>query len=275
MPTNRTVLRRAIGDKLGDMLVLKATANSANASSFIDVVRMGDRGDRAPSIVNRIGYLSGGTAANLGHECRITDFASSARTLTFTPAAATAPQVGDELELWSMTERVGSIDAIHRLINDAIRAVDRWAEIETWDTAQTYNARTQTLTIPATWVEFGGADWTDGRGYVKPIPNSRLRVRPGLRTVEILGHSASRANRRAVRLWGFPRSPALTTDDATTNVDSEWLVESVVSVISLAGAWKATDGAAAERRANFWNAQAMLYRRSVAAPRRGLGMALV
>ncbi len=275
MAVDRTTLRRAVGDKTGDMLVLKATAASANASSFTDAVRLGDRGDRAASIVNRIGYLSGGTAANLGHECRVTDYASSARTVTFTPAAPASPQVGDEMELWSVAERIGSISAVHRLLNDAIRAVEKYAEPETWDAAQTFNARTQTLVIPSTWVEFGGADWTDARGYAKPIPNSRLRVRPGQGTVEITGYSAARANGRSVRLWGFPPSPALAADADTTNVDPEWLVEAVASAISLAGAWKSSDGGgAAERRANFWASQAMVYRRSVAASRRGLGVSL-
>lgn len=278
MATDRTTLRRAVGDKLGDMLVLQATSASVNATSFADVVHLGDRGDRSPSIVNRIGYLSGGTAANLGHECHITDFTSVDRTLTFAPAAATAPQVDDELELWSTNERIGSMGAIHRMFNDGIRAVDRWAELETWDDAQTFNARTQVLTIPAGWVEFGGADWTDGRGYTYPISPSRLRVRPGQRTVEILGRSAARANRRQVQLWGFPRSPQLTTDSGATgetNVDFEWLVESVVGVITLAGSWKSSDGGAgAERKANYWGQQAMLFRRNVAAPRRGMGVLL-
>ncbi len=278
MATDRTTLRRAIGRKVGDLLTCKATSNSANASSFTDAVRFGDRADRAPSIVNRIGYFSGGTAANLGHECRITDFTSGGatpRTLTFSPAAPTAPQEDDELELWSTTERALSILDLHGTINDAIRAVDRWAELETWDTAQTWDYRTQVLTIPATWVEFGGADWTDGRGYRKTIPNKLLRVRPGQRTVEILGPTAYRAHRRQVQLWGFPRSPQLTADDDETTVDPEWLVESVVGVITLAGSWKGNDGGAgAERKANFWNQQAMLFRRDIAAPRRGLAIML-
>lgn len=275
MSVDRTTLRRAIGDKLGDLLLVEATSASANASSFTDVVHFGDRGDRSPSIVNRIGYVSGGTAANLGHECRITDFKSVDRILTFAPLAPTAPQIGDELELWSVAERINSIGAIHRLINDAIRAVSAFAELETWDSAQTWDYRTQVLTIPATWVEFGGADWTDGRGYRKTIPPSKLRVRPGQRTVEILGPTAYRANRRQVQLWGFPRSSALTADDGETVVDPEWLVESVVGVIALAGSWKGSDGGAgAERKANYWGQQSMLYRRNVAAPRRGMGVML-
>lgn len=276
MAVDRTTIRRAIGRKTGDLLTLKATSAAANASSFSDVVRLGDRGDRAPSITSRIGYFSGGTVANLGHECRVTDFASATRTLTFAPVANTEPQTGDELELWSVAERIGSIDDLHGIINDAIRAVDSVAEGETWDTAQTWDSRTQILTIPSTWVEFGGADWVDGRGYRHEVPPSRLRVRPGQRTVELLGNTAFRAHRRAVTLWGFPRALPLNADSDETNVDFQWLVESVAGVLTLAGSWRASDvgAASSERRANFWAQQAAMYRRDVASPRRGLGIPL-
>ncbi len=276
MATDRTTLRRTIGDRLGDMIVLTATHVSGSADTFRDVVNLGDRGDNAPSVVNKIAYISGGTAANLGHEARISAFQGETRILTFDPDAATAPQVGDTLELWNVTERIGSIQTLHRLLNAGIRAVRNEVSAETWDTAQTFQARSPYLTIPATWVEFGGVDWTDGRGYLHEIPPDKLRVRPGARTVEIIGRPAWRANNRSLQLWGYDVASEMTTDASTTSVDPEWLVESVLSWVALAASSRASDvrGPSEERRANFWSAQAMAYRRNVGAPRRGLGISL-
>ncbi len=273
MLTDRTTLRRAIGDRLGDMLVLGAT-HVGTTDTFRDTVHLGDRGDDAPSVVNKIAYLSGQS-----HEARITAFAGSTSTLTFSPVAAAAPVVGTELELWSVSARIGSIATIHRLINDAIRVVSDSVSTEAWDTAQTFQARAPELDIPATWVEFGGADWVDGSGYRHEVPASLLRVRPGTRTVELLGRPSWRANNRQIQLWGYAEATALTADtgtDGETDVDSEWLVETVLAAIALAASWKASDirGPSEERRANFWATQAMTYRRNVSAPRRGLGISL-
>lgn len=282
MAVDRTTLRRAIGDRLGDLLVIKATAASADAGSFTDAVTFGDRGDNAASIVNKILYFAGTTtAANIGHEARVTGFTTSTRTLTFAPEAPAIPDEEDEVELWNVTERIGSIDTLHRLINDAIRAVSRDVGTEVWDTAQTFRATTAgaTLDIPSTWVEFGGADWYTARGFARPIPSQYLRVLPGQRTVEITGRPAWRANNRSVKLWGYPLAGPLTADTGNgseTEVDSEWLIETVLGYIALAASARASDvrGPSEERRANFWATQAQLYRRSVAAPRRGMGVSL-
>ncbi len=276
MATDRTTLRRTIGDRLGDMIVVKATAASTSADTFRDVVNLGDRGDNAPSVVNKIAYISGGTAANLGHEARITAFQGSTSILTFRPAAAAVPALNDEMELWNVTERIGSMQSLHRLINAAIRAVQNEVGIETWDTAATFRARSPVLTIPATWIEFGGADWTDAAGYQHDVPPDSLRVRPGTRTVEVMGRPAWRANNRSLRLWGYAQATAMTTDSGTTDVDPEWLVEAVLSWVALAASARASDirGPSEERRGNFFATQAAMYRRNVAAPRRGMGITL-
>lgn len=267
-------LRRLIGDKTGDVLVLRATHVSDSATTFHDTAHLGDRGDRAPSIVNRLLYFSDGTAANLQHEAAVTDYTSLDRILTFDPAAPATPQVADVAELWSVSERIGSIGAIHRLINYAIDAVKNIAGAEVYDTVQTFNARTGSLTIPDTWAEFGGAEWADATGFRAVLRSTHLRVQPSLRTVRISGAGAARANRRSVYLFGYLRCLPLVAEDDATPVSSEWIVESVAEALTLARSWASNDPAAAERRANFWSAKAAMYRRSVASGRRGLGIAL-
>ena len=277
MTSTRLELRRLIGDVTGDMLLLDATG-AGNTTSFPDTARLADRGDRAATVINRLLYFSGGTVANLGHEAAVTDFTSSTRTLTFSPAAPSAVASGDDIELWSAVERIGSISAIHRLINYAIKQVEDMAGLEEYNTAATFNARTGLLTIPATWTELGGAEYTAPGGYVREIPSRWLKVRPAGRKLEIVGHGARMADRRSVRLFGYPRCVQLTTDaDATTGttpVDAAWIVNSVAEALTLAPSWRASDPAAAERRANFWAAQAQLYKREVASGRRGLHISL-
>jgi len=272
MPTRRE-LRRLIGDVTGDAMVLTATA-AGTISTFADTARLADRGDRAASLVGKLLYFCEGTAANLGHEAAVTDFASSSRTLTFQPNAPAAVAQNDVAELWSTTERVGSVGAIHRLINYAIKQVEDVAGLEEYNTAATFNARTGLLAIPATWAEIGGAEWTASGGYVREVRDRWLRVRPAGRTLEIIGRGAALANRRSVRLYGYPRCLPLSADTDNTPVDAAWIVNSVAQALTLAPSWRASDPAAAERRANFWSTQAALFRREVRSARRGLGVSL-
>ncbi len=274
MGTNRTALRRAIGDKTGDMMVLEGTDIAPSTATFTDVVRLGDRGDNAPSLVNRIGYFSGGTAGNLGHECRTTAFQSNIRTLSFTPAAAASPLVGDELELWSIADRVGSVGTIHRLINDAIRSVQDIVGEEVYGTAAAFDAYNPTIAIPIAMYEVGGLIWTDTRGYDHDVVQDNVLVRGGTRrTIEIRKRGRRLTHGRSVILWGYERAAPLDADAAETNVDAEWLVESVAAVMSLATAWRTgVDNAASERRANFWASRADMYRRKVGNQRRGWGL---
>ena len=275
MGTTLKDLRRSIGDKTGEMTVLEATANAASSTTFIDAVRLGERGDNAPSLVNRIGYFSGGTEANLGHEVRTTAFQSSTRTLSFTPAAPASPVVGDELELWSIADRVGSIGAIHRMVNDAIRSVRDIVGTETYASAATFNAYAPTISVPADISEVGGVIWTDTRGYEHDVPRGDVILRGGSRrTLELRNRARRFANGRSVVVWGFSRAGSLSDDDDETEVDPEWLVESVASAMRLAQSWKSTDSARDERLANFWAARADVYRRKVGPQRRGWGLAV-
>jgi hypothetical protein len=267
-------LRRLIGDVTGDVLVCTVTG-AATVSTFADTAHLTDRGDRAPSIVNRIVYLSDdGDVLNAGHVAAVTDFTSSTRTITFSPDAPATLAVGDVVELWSVAERIGSIGAIHRLINYAIDQVKDMAGLEEYADAATFDARTGLLTIPDAWAEVGGAEYTESTGYVREIKTRWLKPRPAGRKLEIVGRGAAQAHRRSVRLYGYPRMTALEYEDDTTDVDQAWIVNSVAQYLTLAPSWRASDPAAAERRANFWATQSMLYKREVMSARRGLHVSL-
>jgi hypothetical protein len=162
-----------------------------------------------------------------------------------------------------------------RLINYAINQVADMAGSEVVDTAQTFNARTGTLVIPDDWAEFGGAYWAGTSGPSRRVSSRYLRVHPAERTVELWGAAKSQASRKAVTLFGYPRMQPLTAEDDATEVDAEWIVESVAQILTLGTGWQTSDvGAAAERRSGFWASRAQLYRRNIAAARRGLRISL-
>lgn len=268
-------IRRLVGDTSGDLLVLRATEDSANLTSFTDFARLGDRPDRAPSIVNRLCYFSDGQPENWGHSAAATDFASLTRTVTFSPPAPLLPQIGDVMELWSVSERIGSIDALHRLINYAIDQVKDIAGPEEYTDPVKFEQSLGSLAIPPTWAYFGGAEWLDGRDFPSEIRSRYMKVIPGQRTVRLWGQGAARADRRNVRLYGYVRCQPLVTETDFTPVSTNWIVESVAEAITLARSWTSNDAAAAERRSNFWAGRAAAYYRSTASGRRGLGIALL
>src|SRR5262245_57875836 len=202
-------LRRLIGDKTGDVLVLRSTRDEPGADSFTDFAHLGDRGNRAPSIVNRIIYFSDGQPVNWGHEAAVTDFTSLTRTLTFSPAAAAAPAVGDVAELWSVADRIGAVSAIHRGINYAISQVADVAGLEVYAEPSEFTQRDGYLAVPETWAVFGGAEWLDSRDFPSEVRSRYLKVIPGQRLVRLWGMGAQRANRRQVRLYGYERCTPL------------------------------------------------------------------
>lgn len=261
-------LRRSVGDTLGDLLVLKATT-SGTETSFTDIVRMGDRGNNAPTLMNRIGYFPLSQT-----EVRTTGFEAGPRTLHFAPGVSLDETAqGAEMELWSIADRLGSLSALHRLINDAIRAVEDLAGAEVYTEPVKWRSREPQIAIPNTWSELGGAEWTRNR-ETGEIRKTDILVRYGKRTVEIQGRGSWLADNTDVSLWGYERAAPLVAENDTTSVDPEWLVDSVTTVIALAQSWRGSDRASEERRANFWSGRADVLRRKLGPPRRGWGIAL-
>jgi hypothetical protein len=264
----RTEIRRAIGDKTGDMMVLTATEDSATVGTITDTVRLGARGDNAPSLINRILYVP-----TVGHEARTTGFQSNTRTLSFSPSLDAALVEGDEAELWSIADRIGDINTIHRMINTAITSVQDIVGEEFSDTSAIFNASDPYVTIPSDMYEVGGIDWADRRGRLREIRSDHVRLRGRNRQIEIRKRGMYYSHGKTITLWGYRRAQPMTSDTDETEVDMEWIVESVASLIALgAQSWKATDRAAEERRANYWGGQAMMLRRKVGQQRRGWGL---
>lgn len=273
MGASRKDLRRASGITAGEVLVLTAT-DAGSTSAFIDVTHLIDREENAPSLVNRIGYFSGGTADNLGHEVRITGFNKATKALTFEPGVPVTTQPGDQMELWSNWQRFGGIEAIHALIREGIRAVETFTGPQVYGSAQSFSWSAPEIAIPSTWCEFGGADRRDRYGLWKAIPPAQLNVRKGLRTVEVRGKGRDLARSSSIRLWGYEPAPFLETDDDETDVDAEWLIKTVASAMRLGLSWRSSDRPAEERLADFWDSKATDLRRKLGFSRPGMGMSL-
>ena len=215
-------IRRAVGVTTGEMMLLPAT-DAGSSTTFVDQVHLLDRQDNAVSLVNRVGYFSGGTPENVGHEVRITNFAKNpVPTLTFAPEVPSATQEGDELELWSNWTRFGGIPGLHQLINDGIRSVAHLAGDFVEATVSTdFDPYNPELTLPETMTWFGGADVMDLYGRWKKLSERFLRPKSvgGVKTVELRGVAVNQAYRGTVRVWGYTDASLLTleTDDTTVN----------------------------------------------------------
>ena len=244
--TSRTTLRRTLMDRLGDGIVLKATHVSASPDTFRDTINLGDRGDNAPSLLNKIAYLTLAAAPTTGYEARITGYDSSDRILTFTPDAGSTLQVDDEMELWSVTERVGSIATVHRLLNDGIRAVGDEVGTETWTMPRrSAPAPRKSLSQRRGLNTAGRPSSTAGAPTVTCRPTTTTSWRAqDCGPWSCAGRSATRANNRSVRIWGYARPSEMTADSGAngeTTVNPEWLVESVLGWIALAASARASD----------------------------------
>jgi hypothetical protein len=267
--TSLQTLRRSVGDTLGDLMVLRATS-AGTATTFTDVVRMGDRGTNAPTLMNRIGYFPLSQT-----EVRTTAFETGPRTIHFAPGVAPSEtEVGREMELWSIADRLGSLGALHRLLNDGIRSVQDLAGVEVYTDPADWRVTDPQIAIPPGWSELGGAEWADRRNNSGEIRKTDVLVRYGKRTLEIQGRGARLATGGTVALWGYLRATPLVAEDDETDVDAEWLVDAVTTVIALAQSWRGTDRASEERRANFWSGRADVLRRKLGPPRRGWGISL-
>jgi hypothetical protein len=264
-------VRRGVGDDAGEMFLLEAT-DASSLNTIIDEVHLADRSDNTASLLNRILYFSGGTAANLGHEARTTAFQHSTSTLAFRPDAPSIPQPGDEVELWTNWTRFGGISAIHRMIARGIRAVGSVAGDEVWDDAVAFDRTSPSITIPTTWHELGGMEIQRTDGTWRTVRREDVIPRRGLREIQLKGVGAYKANRGYVRLWGYTKAAVPLQDDDIITVDEEWLVQNVVAALRLGSSWRASDRQAEERLASFWAGKAAELRRKVGNATNGWGI---
>src|SRR5689334_2847087 len=109
-------LRRAVGARLSDLIVVVATADGSDGV-FRDANRLlgGDNAYRGRWL-----YFTDGTPANVGESRKVTSSTSSGGVLNLTPSLPAATAEGDEAELWGVHGK----GFLPGEVNDAIIAVN-------------------------------------------------------------------------------------------------------------------------------------------------------
>jgi hypothetical protein len=222
-------IRRRAGRLSGDMLLCTATSNGST-TTFTDALNLNHE---QSILLNRHGYLSGGTAANLGRSVRVTANVKSTQTLTFTPALPSDTAISDEMELWNERDEGVTPAAANEVINDAIRDVTENTPLPVTSDEFTFAASSPVIAVDdlevdavvdgTNWELITGVDWEDDSGIWRPIQSADIRVDRYARTVEILNRPRWNADGLSVRVRGANLATVLTSDSSTTAVNFQWL----------------------------------------------------
>jgi hypothetical protein len=226
--STRKQIRRRVGRLTGDMILLVATS-AGTTTTLIDALNLNQETN---SLINRLGYVSGGTALNLNKTARVSGNTKSTQTLTFTPALTSATAALDEMELWNERDEGITPKDVNDLINDAILDAGEQGVVPVLGTEAAFARDSPIISVNAAWEAVTGVDWEDDAGIWHPIPRADLRFDRIQRQVEILNWSRELADAHMVRVRGANVPGALTADTGTgseTSVDFEWITHHVAA----------------------------------------------
>lgn len=223
----RLQLRRRIGEKTGDLLLVTCT-DPGDTQTAIDAVRLSIS---TGLLKNRTAYAAAGTADNIGVTTRVSGNSRAQTSLTVAPPFPAATAVGDEIEVWNEDDQGITPGRVHAWLDEAVDAVAPVHLIDAATVEVTFARATPLLALPADWVGVYAASWQDARGLWRELPRGSraLRVDRVSRTVELLTAAARLADGRPVRLHGKARPGPMLDDAAVAPVDPEWLVTQVAA----------------------------------------------
>jgi hypothetical protein len=238
--STRKSIRRRAGRLTGDLLLCTATSSSTT-TTFIDVLNL----NHENSIFrNRQGIFSGGTSANLGRVVRVESNDKSTQTLTFTPAAASIPAVGDELELWNERDEGVTPSTVNEMISDAITDLGDFAIQPVTSDSVSFDFDSHIIAIDdlevdestdgVNWEAITGVDWRDGDDETfawNKVDSADLEIDRYARTITIKGRHRRLLDGSLVRVRGANTATALSVDSDTTAVNFEWLTHQVAAGI--------------------------------------------
>lgn len=232
---SRLELRRMVLGRVGDLKLLRATANGAT-NTFIDAVNLVGENN---AYIDRQAYFAGGTPENVGLTRRVDGSSKPLRSLGFGLDLPAATQTGDEVELIN-TRGIGfTVDDAHQAITAAMVIARTVVSIPVrTEPADAFDAATGTVVIPWEWTEFSNIQWQDEVGTWRAIRKApRLggdgwSVDPAMRAVIVGGKAGQRIDGRPVRLFGYSKPAPLTADTDRTPVNPDWLVaESIANLL--------------------------------------------
>lgn len=226
---SRGELRRMIGQQTGDLLLATASATG----DVNQAISAGTFTREPNAYQGREVLFTGGTPVNLGLTRIVQGSDPISRSITLADALPAAVALGDTMELYNQRGMGWHVADIHEAINNAIRiAGEQHATVPvTVDATDPFARSAPELVIPADFVYFEGLDYLDRQGRRRLVPAKDVRVDRFTHTVEVRGDSAYRLNGLTVRFQGHAKPSILTSDDDTTTIPADWIVEECVATL--------------------------------------------
>lgn len=235
----RKELRRMVGTRLGDLKVLRASADSASPTVFTDTIRLNHSSDY---YAGRIAYFCGGQSALLGVQANVASSSAQSRTLTFAESLPTKPLTGDEVHLVNWSGVGFTPDDYHDTMNDVIISIadSHYFVPMAIDVSLSYDDETNTVQLPyvlrivETVDYFQPSAYNDGQrasdwqhltkarsgstdGWYVDRPTGRIVMRPWSRAT---GYPVPQ-----IRITGYGVPPLMEDDTDTCSVPAEWFIE--------------------------------------------------
>jgi len=252
MAITRAELRRRIGRRMGELIVIRSTLAGSNVT-FIDSFNLAVE---AGSLRGREVVFTAGTAANIGLVRRVEDNSRTATSITITPALSAVTALNDEAELFHLRSVGPRVDAIHDAINSAITALGP-SQPTTYTFTAAFDRESPTIAIPTNFGRITGLESHDaGVDTIWRSQPALWKVDKANRTLTINDVQRYDMDTHLVRLVGMTIADSLENDSETTVIDPEWLVLEAVAQLREAGLANASDRGNAERAAFFARQQA-------------------
>lgn len=235
MDQTRKQLRQRIATILDDITEVTATANGTT-TTIIDTFNVNTGAESYDGC--EILFTSG---SNDGKVSRVTGTAPTTGTLTFAPAR-TSTAADDTAELYNRRGRGFRVQDYHRAINQAIEEYQGIALLPTIETIGTaFDADTGTIAVPASLLEVYRVEYQDRDQLWNEIRRARPNggfgwtAEPEDAVIRIEGDPAWEADGYTVRLHGYERHAALSTDASVITMDSTVIVYTAAAQLCLAG----------------------------------------
>lgn len=224
----KDALRRMIADRFGDLTQLTTTDHGINdGSTLVDAlnVNAGSEHYNGRQILITSGDYS-------GHKARVTSTNDSTGSLTFTPLASGRIETGITVDVFNRRGIGFTIAEYDRALNNAIHdafplgVIDA---IQTLSTGVTTTADITTITVPVGFYDIYAVEWEDDVDVWREVPKATRtngfgwKARPdGI--LEIVGLPQDDTEDNTLRLRGYKRQDALTSESDECLLPKEWIV---------------------------------------------------
>lgn len=215
----RQFVRRVIAAELGDFLLAKAT-NPGTVNTVTDVLNFTKEYNhfRGAAML----FSSGGNTGQLTYASANDP---TTRTITFSPAVASATAVGDEIEIYNFHHQGWDPSQINRAINSAIAVAgeQHGAVPAAYQVPDIYLRNSPDIEIPLMFSEFHGISYVDRAGSTKMLAPRYWEVNRYERTVIVKRNGADSMHGYPITLLGMTDPQLADNDSSLVMIPLEWL----------------------------------------------------